>query len=75
MSRETVVIAVASCPAETDDAILCVMPDNEDGSEPQRVWVPRSQIAERDERQNAYEGQEDFELEIFQWFADREGLA
>lgn len=74
MSRETVVITVASCPAETDDAILCIMSDNEDGSTVRQVWVPRSQMAERDQRNNAYKGEEDFDLEVFKWFADREGL-
>lgn len=69
MSRETVVIAVARCPAETDDAVLCILDDRPEG-----VWVPRSQIAERDQRNNAYEGEEDFDLEVFKWFADREGL-
>lgn len=75
MSRETVVIKVARCEAETKIAILCVMPDNEDGSTPQRSWIPRSQIADPDIRYDSYKGDEDFEIEIYKWFADREGLA
>lgn len=62
---ETVVVAVDEIRAETQLAFLLII----DGDE---YWVPKSVIAEAD----VYEvGDTDYDLEIAEWFCEREGLA
>jgi hypothetical protein len=50
---------------ETDAAFLCLI----DGEE---HWIPRSQVADDEDYR---EGDEDVELSVTEWFADKEGLA
>lgn len=69
MSILTVTVGVEVCDAETDKAIHCVMADTREG-----VWIPRSVIADVDLRDEEFKGDEDFELEIYEWFAEKEGL-
>jgi hypothetical protein len=61
----TVLIAVDRVEHETDLALLLVI----DGEE---VWCPKSVVEDVDE---VSKGDEDVELNIAEWWCEREGLA
>jgi hypothetical protein len=63
---DTVTIEVAEVLAETDLALLFRLDDDE------AVWVPKSVITHADEIDV---GDEDIEVEVKAWFAEREGMA
>lgn len=69
MSLLTVTVGIEVCDAETDKAIHCVMADTQEC-----VWIPRSVLADVDIRDDEFKGDEDFELEIYEWFAKKEDL-
>lgn len=58
-------VQVERIKAETQKAFLCELEDRE-------VWVPFSQISDAE---NYSAGDEDVELSISAWFAEKEGLA
>ncbi len=60
----TVLIEVERVERETELAFLFVV-------EGEEIWVPKSVVAEPDE---VSEGDEDLELNIAEWFAERENL-
>lgn len=70
MAKEYVAIEVLRCPMETDKAVCLVVPTALDERE---VWVPRSQLT-RDDRDTAFKGETEFEIEVSKWFAEREGM-
>lgn len=61
----TVTIAVEVVLRETDLALLFVIDDDE-------VWIPKSVI---EDAETIDVGDEDIEINIASWFAEKEGLA
>jgi hypothetical protein len=61
----TVTLTVLKVVAETDLALLLELEEDQ-------VWVPKSVITGADEIDV---GDEDIEVEVAEWFAEREGLA
>lgn len=74
MPRSTVVLDVLECTAETANAIQCVLSDMSVPDCRHPFWIPRSVIADRELRDASFKGDTDFELEIYQWFADNEDI-
>jgi hypothetical protein len=75
----TVLISVAEVKRETPLAFLFVLPGDADGvgldceDERERIWVPKSVID--DEGEGIEAGDEDIEVNVAEWFAEKEGLA
>lgn len=74
----TVAVAVDEVLRETDLAFLFAMPadtDDDSGSvlddDRERLWVPKSVIEDADD---ITVGDEDFEVNVAEWFAEKEGL-
>jgi len=75
----TVLVAVAEVKRETDLAFLFVLPGDVDGDgldtedDRERIWVPKSVID--DEGDGIEVGDDDIEVNVAEWFAEKEGLA
>ena len=72
----TVSVAVDEVLRETDLAFLFAFPGDADGDsvlddDRERLWVPKSVIEDADE---IAVGDEEIEVNVAEWFAEKEGL-